>query len=204
VSEQPKQVSSVPLVTSQPLPRGRNNLLLLFLLGCTIALAGGGTWYWLRQSSPSPDNHVTQWPREVPPDPFRAPEAEYEAALAHMSRVAEALIRYRETAGGGVRWPQTLEELQYFELLPPDFDFSGRLSGMPLVYQPDMPLNFDPGRYVLCHDIEIGQRRNPQTGYTRRGPRAAAAILADGTVKLIEGDDLEVYAGLNVTLGAGR
>jgi hypothetical protein len=67
-----------------------------------------------------------------------------------------------------------------------------------------MPIGHDPERWVLCHDIEIGQRRNAQTGFSRRGPRAAAVILFDGTVRLIEGDALETFGGLNVTIGAGR
>jgi hypothetical protein len=200
VSEPHKQVSEVALTSSMPQRRG-NNLLLLFILGCTMAVVTGLTLYWLDAGKPAPDNHVTRWPAETPPDPCGARQGDYEEAVAHMRELAAALLQYREgSMGGGVRWPGGLDELQMAGMLEADWDFSGVLSGQPIVYQPEMPIGHDPERWVMCHDIELGRRRT-QTGFAFMGPRAAAVILGDGSVKLIEGDDLLTYGGLN--LGAG-
>lgn len=204
---EPKPVSEVPLVSSQPAPRSGNNLLLLFMLGCLVAVAGGATWIWLDSNRPKHDPHVTQWPREGHPGEFDFGEAhgDYKAAQARMQKLADALLAYREgPMGGGVRWPSSFEELQMAGLVEQDFDFTGLLSGKPIAFQPEMPIGHDPERWVLCHDIEIGWRRQQGTGYAMKGPRAAVVMLADGTVKLLEGDELELYGGLNQQVGAGR
>lgn len=203
---EPKPVSEVPLVSNQPAPRRGNNLLLLFMLGCLATLIGGGVWFWLKSSRPQPAPHVTQWPRNNPHGEFPYGEdgGDYEGALARMQKLADALNSYREdpTMGGGVRWPSSLEELPMAGLLEQDFEFTGLLSGKPIVYQPEMPIGHDPARWVLCHDLEIGWRRQQGTGYAVNGPRAAAVVLADGSVKLLEGDELEMYGGLNLLTGA--
>jgi hypothetical protein len=67
-----------------------------------------------------------------------------------------------------------------------------------------MPIGHDPERWVMCYDVEIGWHRRAATGYSVNGPIAAAVILGDGTVKLIEGDDLEKYGGLNFQVDATR
>jgi hypothetical protein len=204
---EPKPVSPVPLVSNQPLPRRGNNLLLLFILACLVAVVGGGVWIWLDASRPEHDPHVTRWGREYSPDdfPYGDDKGDYQAAKAHMQKLADALNAYREgPIGGGVRWPSQLDELQMAGLLEPEFEFGGLLSGKPIAYQPEMPIGHDPERWVLCHDIEIGWRRQQATGYAMKGPRAAVVMLADGTVKLLEGDELELYGGLNLQVGAGR
>ncbi|MCA8915203.1 MAG: hypothetical protein KDB90_07315 [Planctomycetes bacterium] len=202
----PKPVSEVPLV-SAPQPRRGNNLVLLFMLGCLMALVTGGVLYWIDATRVPPDPHVTQWPRDIPPDNFHMPrpKGDYDAAVAHMRTLADAMNEYHDgSLGGGVRWPAALDELQMAGLLPADFDLRGALSGEPIVYQPQMPIGHDPERWVMCYDVEIGWHRQATTGYAINGPIAAAVILADGSVKLIEGDDLEKYGGLNFQVGATR
>jgi hypothetical protein len=88
-------------------------------------------------------------------------------------------------------------------MLEQDWNFNGMLSGEPVVYQPEMPIGHDPERWVICHDTELGRRRT-QSGYTTTAPLAAVVILADGSVKLIEGNELLTYGGLNLGIGAGR
>jgi hypothetical protein len=203
VTQPHKQVSETPLISSAPQRRG-NNLLLLFLLACLVAIVTGGTLYWLDASHESPDTHVTRWPRDVPPDPEQERKGDYDEALKRMQTIANALLEYRDGPGGRVRWPDNLNVLVDAGLLPADFNFRGELSGEIVVFQPEMPIGHDPERWVLCHDVEIGRRRNMQNGYVSIGPRAAAVILADGSVKLIEGDELETYGGLNLAVNAGR
>jgi hypothetical protein len=203
VIEPHKQVSDVPLIAAGPTRRG-NNLLLLFILGCLVAVVTGLTLYWLDLSKPEPDTHVTQWPREIPLDPERRSQGDYDAAIAHMQQLAAALLQYRDGPnGGGVRWPDDFRVLQDAGVLEAGWDFNGVLSGQPIIYQPEMPIGHDPERWVMCHDVEMARYRT-NSGYTTRGPRAAVVILADGTVKLIEGDDLETYGGLNLAVSAGR
>lgn len=198
-----KQVSEAALTSSAP-PRRGNNLLMLFILGCLVAVVTGITLYWLDASKPGPETHVTQWPRDIPPDPNGNTPGDYEAALAHMHELATALLAYREgSMGGGVRWPGAMDELQMAGLLEPRWNYTGVLSGRPIVYQPEMPIGHDPERWVICHDIELSRRRT-QTGYSVLTPSAAVVILADGSVKLIEGEDLLTYGGLSHDAGAGR
>ncbi|MCB9895472.1 MAG: hypothetical protein H6839_13575 [Planctomycetes bacterium] len=203
----PKPVSEVPLLSAQPAPRRGNNLLLLFMLACLTALVTGGVLYWIGINRVPPDPHVTQWPQDIPPDNFHMPrsKSDYDAALAHMQVLADAMVEYHDgSSGGGVRWPSALDELQMSGLLAQDYDLRGLLSGEPIVYQPQMPIGHDPERWVMCYDVEIGWHRQPTTGYAINGPIAAAVILGDGTVKLIEGEDLEKYGGLNFQVGATR
>jgi hypothetical protein len=193
----------VPLIAAAPAHRG-NNLILLFILGCLVAVVTGLTLYWLDASKPEPDPHVTQWPRDIEPDPNRTPEGDYDEAVAHMQQLATALCQYRDGPdGGGIRWPDNFEVLQMAGMLEAGWNFNGVLSGQPIVYQPEMPIGHDPERWVMCHDVELARRRT-NSGFTTLAPRAAAVILADGTVKLIEGEDLEIYGGLNLAVSAGR
>lgn len=203
MTEPHKQVSEMPLISAAPQRRG-SNLLLLFLLACLMAVVTGGTLYWLDARQPERDPHITQWPREFDHDMDPERKGNHDGALKRMQKLADALLEFRDGPGGRVRWPDDLSTLIDAGLLEPDFDFRGELSGQPVVFQPEMPLGHDPERWVLCHDVEIGRRRNIQNGYVSIGPRAAAVILADGTVKLIEGDDLETYGGLNLAVNAGR
>jgi hypothetical protein len=198
-----KQVSEVPLTAAAPVRRG-SNLLMLFILGCLMAVVTGITLYWLDANKPDPDPHVTQWPREIPPDTDHRTQGDYDAALAHMQQLANALLQYRDGPnGGGVRWPDDFPVLQDAGMLDANWNFNGVLSGQRIAYQPEMPIGHDPERWVMCHDVEMGRYRT-NAGYAAMGPRAAAVILADGTVKLIEGDELETYGGLNLAVSAGR
>ena len=204
MTEPEHQVSEEPLTSSAPAPRG-NNLLLLFILLCMVVSVAGGAIWWIERNRQQPDPHITQWPGHHPEDFYRVEEGDYKEAEARMQKLAEALLEYRQgPEGGGVRWPNELGELQMFGMLEPDFDMIGVLSGEQIVYQRDMPINHDPSRWVLCHDIEIGWRASGNTGYRTKGPRAAAVILADGTVKLLKDDELEQYGGLNLHVDSAR
>ncbi|MBZ0135526.1 MAG: hypothetical protein K8I27_04015 [Planctomycetes bacterium] len=204
MTEPETQVSEVPLETAQAKPRG-NNILLLVLLFSMVGSAAGVAIWWMERNSGQPDPHTTYWPDSHDDDYYHVDQGDYDGGQAHMRKLADALLAYRQgPEGGGVRWPNELSELRLFGLLEPDFDMTGRLSGEPVVYQPEMPINHDPSRWVLCHDIEIGWRRVANTGLSSKGPRAAVVILGDGTVKLLQGDELEYYGGLNLQVESAR
>jgi hypothetical protein len=204
VTEPAKQVSEVPIQAAAPPARGGNILLLVALFSLS-GVAAGGAWWWMQSRSAEPDRHVTQWPRHEDHPFYHADDTDYEAATGHLRVLADALLAYREgPEGGGVRWPSDLQELHMLGLLDPDYDLTGRLSGAPIEYHPDMPIGYDPARWALCHDVEIGWRRVAGSGYAARGPRAAAVILADGTVKLLGQDELDLYGGLNLRMDATK
>lgn len=204
MTEPAKQVSQVPLESASSSPRGNNLIYLVILLFTASTVAAGALW-WIEKNKREADPHTTQWPHPHPDDYYRVDEGDYDAAVARMQKLADALKQYRQgPEGGGVRWPNDLAELQMFGLLEPEFDLTGVLSGKAVVYQPEMPLSHDPSRWVLCHDIEIGWRMVGNTGYRNKGPRAAAVILADGSVKLLRNEELEHYGGLNLQVESAR
>ena len=204
MSEPEQPVSEVPLESAAPTPRGRNLVYLVILAFMASSVAAAALW-WLDSNRRSPDHHTTKWPNYHDEDYYRVDAGDYDGAVARMQKLADALLQYREgPEGGGVRWPNELAELQMFGVLEPDFDMVGTLSGEPIVYQPDMPVSYDPARWVLCHDIEIGWRMVGNTGYRTKGPRAAAVVLADGTVKLLLDEELDQYGGLNLHVDSTR
>lgn len=193
------QVSEVPLESNHPPKRPGQGILLLFILTCMIAAVLTSVWFFIlpQRAEPEP-NHVTQWPHGFEVEPWASHQADYDAALAKMRKLADALLAYRDSHGGGVRWPMALEDLQYVGLLAADFEFDGLLSGAALVYQPEMPPTHDPARWAMVHDTEVGWVRSQMQPRPYRGIRAVAAIMADGEVKLIDGEDIGMYGGLNV------
>ena len=199
-----KQVSEVELVSSQPPPRRGNNLLMLFILGCLIAVVTGGTMLWMESHKTKVREHETQWPHGPQLDYGQRGKVDYEEALAHMEILAIALRKYHDgPMGDGIRWPASIQELQAADLLDPEFDTTGVLSGREIVLQAQPPLRHDPERWVMCHDVEIGWMQSP-TGFRVKGPKAAVVILADGNVALLKGDELETYGGLNLLYDAAR
>lgn len=205
MTEPEQQVSDVPLESKAPQLRG-GNLVYLVILLFTASCIGAGAIWWIEKNKQESDPHTTTWPNPHDDEYYRVDKGDYDAALAQMQKLADAMNNYRQdpAGGGGVRWPNELGELQMLGMLEPDFDMVGTLSGEPIVYQPDMPINHDPSRWVLCHDIEIGWRMVGNTGYRNKGPRAAAVILGDGTVKLLEREELEHYGGLNLQVESTR
>lgn len=195
MAEEPQISDTTPKASK---PRS-HNIALLFALTCMIAGVLTIVWLFVLPQTRVPDrDHVTQWPQGFEVEDWQQHTADYDAALAKMRELAHALLAYRDSQGGGVRWPMALEELQYAGLLPPEFEFTGELSSHDLVYQPEMPPTHDPARWALVHDAELGWLRSQYRPRPYRGVRAVAAIMADGEVKLIDGEEVDMYGGLNL------
>lgn len=195
-----KQVSDVPLISHAPRKKGPNNVLTLFILFLMIGGVTAGTLILLDPWAREPDTHVTQWPEYGEHNPFEGSSDDYDAAVEHMRELADALMRYREDFGGNLNWPANLDELAYTGLIDEGYDRTGVLSRKPIVYNAEMPMGRDPARWVIAHDTEIGWQRRQNSRYAVRGPRASVVILGDGSVKLLEGPEIERYGGLNVDL----
>lgn len=205
MTEPEKQVSEVPLEPEAPRARG-NSLVYVVIFLFTASCIGAGAIWWIEKNKREVEHHTTAWPNYHDDDYYEVDRGDYDAAVAHMQKLADAMNDYRQdpAGGGGVRWPNDFSELQMLGMLEPDFSLVGKLSGEAIVYQPDMPINHDPSRWVLCHDVEVGWRAAGTTGYRSRGPRAAAVILGDGTVKLLQNEELEQYGGLNLMMDSAR
>lgn len=196
-----QQVSEVPLEAKQP--RRSNNLVFVFILACLVAVVSGLVWVFVLPAQGNKPER--EFSHEYPADPWQNPATDRNAALSHLQTLADAMLAYREgPMGGGVRWPATLDELKYAGLLPEDFALAGLLSGRPLAYQPTMPVGHDPERWVMVHDVETGWVRSRVNRRPSKGVVCAAVILGDGTVRVIEGEDTNLYGGLNQTTEALR
>ncbi|MCC7509929.1 MAG: hypothetical protein IT464_11255 [Planctomycetes bacterium] len=196
-----KQVSEVPLEAKQP--RRSSNLVLVFIMACLVTVVVGLVWVFVL---PGPGTQPTrEFAHEYPADPWQNPPTDRNAAIARLQTLADALLAYREgPMGGGVRWPATLDELKFAGLLPEDFALAGLLSGRPLAYQPLMPMGHDPERWVMVADVETGWVRSRISRRASKGLVCAAVILGDGSVRMIEGEDANLYGGLNQTAEALR
>lgn len=200
--EPAKQVSVIPLESRQEPPKSRT-LPALVITACVVAIMAGAVWVYMQSVDPSPPRPGL--PPTISHDPYRNPPVDRKSATSRLQQLADALLAYREgPLGGGVRWPGTLDELKFAGLLPEDFKFEGELSRAPLIYQPDMPMRHDPERWVMVQDAEIGWVRSRHQYRASRGMVCAAVILGDGTVKLIEGDELQLYGGLHVPVEEAR
>lgn len=201
MTEPHKQVSEVPLTVAQQ-KRGGN--LLTFLILCVlIASVSVGTYFWLDPFKRADNFHHTQWPNGMPEDHYQ-PDPGHSEAVARMQVLADALLQYRDgPLGSGMRWPMSLDELTTVGLLEPGTELNGLLSKQPLVFQPDAPIGQDPARWVICHDVELGWQRT-RTGLRVRAPVAAVVILGDGSVKLLDAEEIDLYAGLNSAHEAPR
>ncbi len=196
-----KQVSEVALEAKQP-TRG-NNLVLVFILACLVVAVCGLVWMFVLPGQDAKPGR--EFAHEFPADPWQNPPTDRNAAVAHLQTLADAMLAYREgPMGGGVRWPATLDELKYAGLLPEDFALAGLLSGQSLAYQPMMPMGHDPERWVMVHDVEIGWVRSRVSRRAFKGMVCAAVILGDGSVRIIEGEDTNLYGGMNQTSEALR
>lgn len=194
-----KQVSKEPVVSNAPRQSG-GNLLTLVILFSMIGAVTTATLILLDPFAESPDSHVTQWPEYRHHEDFQRNASNCDEAVANMTILSEALVAYREDFGGNLNWPANLDELEYAGLLREDFRRSGVLSDKPIVYNPEMPMGHDPSRWVIAHDTEIGWQRRMNSRYATKSPRASVVILGDGTVKLLKGDELTNYGGLNVDM----
>lgn len=179
-----------------PKPRGAlgtNLVILCLLLGVSI-----GLWFvWWRPDKDSPNPHTGHEFDFAEPGEVRG---NLLLSKQRMEKIAEALRNYREQFGDGVRNPLNLEDLKLVQLLPPDFEFTGLLSRRPLHYAPDVPANFDPTRWAICCDVEPPQRMH-------RGPRvplAAVVILGDGSVRVLQGEELQKVGGIVYDQNAPR
>jgi hypothetical protein len=179
------------------------SLLVLAVLIAGVLVA---VYYMLPQRTEPDMRHHTRWPIEQQdgPHPYEHRRPDFAAAERHLSVLAEALLKYRDDHGGGLRWPWQLDELRELEFLQPDFELIGKLSGRELVYQPDMPPGQPPESWVMVHDIQMGWVYPQEGGRPHQGIVAAAVILGDGTVKTLGEDDLNQYAGLQGEFGIVR
>lgn len=120
-----------------------------------------------------------------------------------MQEIASAMRIFRDTEGGGVRFPNFLEELVELQLLPEDFDLSGPFSGGMMSYNSFTPAGENPSTWVVCFDAKI------TSGYNNYGRRVkeveiAVVILGDGTAKVLTSQELNGYGGVERHLGFAR
>jgi len=198
LDELPQTVAAQPAAPARP---GTRWVAMLM-----IALASGvGFGLWLIWWDPLGQRTQSQYQAgpgyEFPRgnSPLNAGEAE-----KHLQVLADAMRRYRQDFGDGVRWPMTLEDLKYVDLLPGDYQFRGLLSQRPLSYPPDVPAGHDPARWAICCDVKTENRRG-RNGYdVIRVPVGAVVSLGDGTVRVLEERDLTAVGGLQFDQAVSR
>lgn len=188
------EVSAVALEAATP--RVAGNWRWLILMGLLMVVAGVCAFLWMDPFARGNNNHRTQWPKEADRD-LPPGHREYdERGLAQMRQLADALLRYREAEGGGVRWPTELAELTYAGILPHDHDFAGAITGQPIVFQPEVAAGVDPARWIMCADVQYGWTRARNSGRRVRALIVAAVVLGDGTARLLVADEAQQYVGL--------
>jgi len=197
-----------PAPQQEPDPRrGPSYLLSLLILVVLVSgvLAFINFVLLPQRKSTINEHHQTKWPNPMEFDERDYSNPHRTQAIQNLEILAAALLQYREgPMGGGLRWPQDLDELKMLGLLDDDYEFTGILSGAALVYQPEMPPSYAPERWALVHDVEVGWIYPRIGGRPVRGAVSAAVILGDGTVELVEGDDIQLYGGLRGSIGASR
>lgn len=184
-------------------PAGRGTrwaALLMIALVCGVGFGLWLIWWDPMGHRPGPYHDGGQgYEFPVRDGPLDAGQAE-----KHLQVLADAMRRYRDEFGDGVRWPMTLEDLKYVDLLPRDYQFRGLLSQRPLHYAPDVPAGHDPARWAICCDVKTENRRG-RNGYdVIRVPVGAVVILGDGTVRVLQERDLTAVGGLQFDQGAAR
>jgi hypothetical protein len=182
---QPAQPPETP--TSRPRAQLWTNLIILFLL---VGVAGGLWLVWWRPD-PLRDPQFDRGGDYQPEDPTEL-RGTMLVAKQRMDKLAESMRNYREQFGDGVRWPMTLEDLKFVQLLPQEYELNGVLSRRPLTYAPEVPAGFDPTRWAICCDVEPAQRSYRGA----RAPGAAVVILGDGSVRVLQGDELTKIGGI--------
>ncbi len=195
--QKPQQVISlVPLEAVKP----RSGSWALYVL--LLFLAGGlvcSVWvvYEVANQRSSRENE-TGW-RDYE-EPSHA--AEKSDSQRQMRELSEALFRYRDQMGGGLRLPERLDELTEVEFLPRDFSFRGPLSGKPIVYRPEMPPAQDPALWVLAHDRLFGRRPNFRGYGHSQGLIGAMVLFGDGSVRYLDEREVAQFGGLNEPVAA--
>ena len=103
----PKPVSDVPLEARQPQRSAARGLLTTFVLGILVAGVLGVVWFWVLPQRGKPRQQPSEpheWQYQYDGTSRRDPRD----ALATMRTVADALLAYRDTQGGGLRWPNEI------------------------------------------------------------------------------------------------
>src|SRR5690606_3517381 len=102
-----KPVSDVPLEARQPQRGAARGLLTTFVLGILVAGVLGVVWFWVLPQRGKPRQQPSEpheWQYQYDGTSRRDPRD----ALATMRTVADALLAYRDTQGGGLRWPNEI------------------------------------------------------------------------------------------------
>lgn len=183
-------------------PASQRSVLLAALFAVSLVGASVAVWYFGARGPETAGKSPV-----VTPDPFNAREEfrnkSRDESLDRLKKVGQALTDYRDRFGGGLRWPTDLEELSACGLLDAKFEYTGPLSGEPMVYQPELPVGQSPESWVMVADILIEPREREvflRPGMRDRGaPRISAAvvILGDGTVRALDSSEIGQYAGFN-------
>jgi hypothetical protein len=187
-----------PVALEVPVIKGRSNWRWLILMGLLMTVAGICAFLWMDPFGRRNNPHETQWPRERDEITAEGLREQDQRGLEQMQALADALLRYREQEGGGVRWPTELAELTYAGILPAEHDFRGAITGQPITYQPDPAPGVDPARWVMCADVQQGWTRSRNTGRRVKTLLVAAVVLGDGTARLISADEAQQYVGLPI------
>jgi hypothetical protein len=128
--------------------------------------------------------------------------AEKEAALKQMGELAAALMLFRDRMGGGMRFPDRLQDLREVELVRNDFSFIGSVSRRDIVYRPEIPPDQDPAYWVLAHDRLFGRRPNARGYGYSQGMLGAAVIFGDGKVRWLDEKEVLQFGGLSEPVAA--
>jgi hypothetical protein len=197
-NEAPKAqiISIVPLEARKP-PSGQWALVVLLAFIAAGIACGAWVVYEVASERRNPASDSTLGDFEEP-----SHTAEKEASLAQFKKISEALFRYRDQMGGGVRFPDQLADLTEIEILPRGYDFRGPLSGKPVVYRPEMPPSQDPALWVLAHDRLYGRRANPRGYGYSQGLIGAMVLFGDGSVRFLDDKEVMQFGGLNENVAA--
>lgn len=192
----PQMISLVPLEAQKP--RSGNwalVVLLFFLAGGVIS----GVWvvYEVARQRSTREHDTGLHEFEEPSHAAEKTDSE-----SKMRELGDALFRYRDQLGGGLRLPDRLEELTETELLPRDFSFRGPLSGKPIVYRPEIPPAQEPALWVLAHDRLYGRRPNPRGYGYSQGLIGAVVLFGDGSVRFLDEREVTQFGGLTEPVAA--
>jgi hypothetical protein len=189
-------ISLVPLEAKKP-PSGQWVFVVLLLFLAAGLISAVWMAYQVAQQRNSHESE-TGWHEFEEP----SHSAEKTDSQRQMREISEALFRYRDQMGGGLRLPERLDELTEVELLPRDYSFRGPLSGKPIVYRPEIPPSQDPALWVLAHDRLYGRRPNPRGYGQTQGLIGAMVLFGDGSVRFLDEREVSQFGGLNEPVAA--